>query len=159
MTFLWPLLEFLFCPFSWDLDTRRKYRVSSLYFLQQPPFIPVGFGKSQEYVGKNKGLVEGEIEKFGEGNILLHSVFICHMTVSPLCLYINFSHLSWSFPHSALFSGLIILHLSKVHLFYWKLSKSVSECLFHFYKWNHISTFNYQGYLVEEKDSQVNLES
>ena len=69
--------------------------MSSLYSLQQPPFIPVGFGKSQEYVGKNKGLEEGEIEKFGEGNVLLHSVFICHTTVSPLCLYINFSHLSW----------------------------------------------------------------
>lgn len=58
-----------------------------------------------------------------------------------------------------LHSRLIILHLSKVHLFYWKLSKSVPEHSFHFYKWNHTSTFNYHGNLVEEKNSEINLES
>lgn len=109
VTFLQLFLEFLFCCFILDVDTRRKQRVWSLYSLQQPLFISVGFDKSQESVSHNNEIEEGEMEKFGGGTVLVHLMFICHMTTSPLCLQINFSHLRWK-EHLSSFSPILNSH-------------------------------------------------
>lgn len=109
VTFLQLFLEFLFCSFSLDVDTRRKHRVWSLYSLQQPLFIPVGFDKSQESVSHNEEIEEGEMEKFGGGTVSVQRMFIGHMIASPLCLQINFSHLSWK-EHLFSFSSILKSH-------------------------------------------------
>lgn len=51
------------------------------------------------------------------------------------------------------FPGLVVLNLSKIHLFYQKFSKSVSQLLVPRLQMNHTSTFNYQEFPVEEENS------
>ena len=51
----------------------------------------------------------GEMEKFGGGTVLVHLMFICHMTTSPLCLQINFGHLCWK-EHLSSFSPILKSH-------------------------------------------------
>lgn len=58
----------------------------NFYPLWQPPFIPVGFGKSQKYVGHDKGMEDGELGNIlGRNYFTVHCVYLSHHSITTLC--------------------------------------------------------------------------
>lgn len=80
VTFLQLFLEFLFRCFILDADTRRKQSLS-LYSLQQPLLISVGFDESQESVSHNNGR-NGEV--WGRNCFSAPYVYLSHDNITTL---------------------------------------------------------------------------
>lgn len=102
-----------------------------------------------QYVGHDEGTEETKIESSVVRNYFTVCLSVCHYSIVTLPV-------DGPQPpdlESADFPGLVVLNLSKIHLFYQKFSKSVSQLLVPRLQMNHTSTFNYQGFPVEEENS------
>lgn len=148
--------QFLVYSFNRDLGIGRRGHRSTSSLWQSPVFL-VGFGQSREYMDHNRGMEEEETEDIWGSNY--GAALYPYLSLKSIITLPTNKLPSPRFKSRFPFSIVIILTLSEVHLFYGKLSKSMQKCSSCFYKWNGASVFGYQGYLVEEKNSQINPES
>lgn len=90
-----------------------------------------------------KGWRRGTLGTFSEGTIIL--CYVRHTTASSLYLLFSYLYLKELISSTTPFWGLILLSPSKVHFFYWKLSKSASALPFPFLQMESYISFRLPG--------------